>query len=564
MRTVRAKLVLLVLACLVPTLAGVILQAYETRDELLDQAEQKVDDSNQQFDAQLEQDERAGQLALELVAQATGFSQALATRDHAKVSAAVKLLVSAYQYRIALAADRTGAVVAEADGAKVRHPLATAEGTPLPALVSARPVTGLIALPGADGSAYALVTAIPVLQNGSAAGSLALLTPVSTHLMDYFERRSGTHMALWLNGQRIAACPDDPDPALRDDDFGVVLRRSAGQLFATKTFHPVALESAGEDVEVTASRDVTALVADARADLAQAVGLVGAVLALVVALALAYAGRIGRSVRELSRASDAVRQGSYMTVALPKSKDELGRLSADFNAMVQGLKERDRIKDTFGRYVTRQVAEHLMKGEVELGGELVPATVLFSDIRAFTTISERMEPKALLDFLNVYFSGMVESVLQNDGVVDKFMGDAIMAVFGPPVPSPLDPLHAVRAALGMRERLRRINEGFRAQGLPEIKSGIGLHSGMVVAGNMGHEMRMEYTVIGDTVNVASRLESATKELHTDVVVSEDLYRQVEAQVEVEPLGAVKVKGREQQVRVYRLVRLREDASATAA
>src|SRR5207344_173779 len=133
--------------------------------------------------------------------------------------------------------------------------------------------------------------------------------------------------------------------------------------------------------------------------------------------------------------------------------------------------------------------EHLMKGNLNLGGELVPVTVLFSDIRSFTSISESMDPRALLDFLNEYFSGMVESVLHHHGVVDKFIGDAIMAVFGAPVPEPGDPLNAVKAALEMRTRLEKINQSFKQRGLPEIRTGIGLHTGQVVAGNMGHSER---------------------------------------------------------------------------
>jgi adenylate cyclase len=245
------------------------------------------------------------------------------------------------------------------------------------------------------------------------------------------------------------------------------------------------------------------------------------------------------------------------------SGDELERLANDFNAMVQGLKERDQLRETFGRYVTRQVADHLMKGHLNLGGELVPVTILFSDIRSFTTISETMEPRALLDFLNEYFSGMVESVMQHHGVVDKFIGDAIMAVFGAPVPHPDDPLHAVRAALEMRARLRKINEQFKARGLPEIRTGIGLHSGQVVAGNMGHAERMEYTVIGDAVNLASRLEGMTKELHCDVLLSEDLFKQVEKDVVTEPLHKIKVKGRDQEVMVYRLIGLKGEATRVA-
>jgi adenylate cyclase len=159
---------------------------------------------------------------------------------------------------------------------------------------------------------------------------------------------------------------------------------------------------------------------------------------------------------------------------------------------------------------------------------------------------------------------MVESVLHHHGVVDKFIGDAIMAVFGAPVPEPEDPLRAVKAALDMRSRLARINEDFLARGLPEIRAGIGLHSGQVVAGNMGHSERMEYTVIGDAVNLASRLEGMTKELGCDVIVSEDLYLQVKDDVEAEPLRKIQVKGREGEVMVYRLIGLRAEAEDPAA
>jgi adenylate cyclase len=151
--------------------------------------------------------------------------------------------------------------------------------------------------------------------------------------------------------------------------------------------------------------------------------------------------------------------------------------------------------------------------------------------------------------------------MHNHGVVDKFIGDAIMAVFGAPVPEPDDPLHAVKAALEMRARLTKINEGFKGRGLPEIRTGIGLHFGQVVAGNMGHSERMEYTVIGDAVNLASRLEGMTKELQADIVLSEDLFREVEAFVVAEQLRKVKVKGRDQEIMVYRLIGLKNEVRA---
>jgi len=187
--------------------------------------------------------------------------------------------------------------------------------------------------------------------------------------------------------------------------------------------------------------------------------------------------------------------------------------------------------------------------------------VLFADLVGFTAWSESRDAEETRDLLSRYFELARTLIGRYGGTVEKFIGDAIMAVFGAPVPAPDDPLHAVMAALEMRTRLKKINVDFKARGLPEIRSGIGLHSGQVVAGNMGHAERMEYTVIGDAVNLASRLESMTKELKCDVILSEDLFRQVEAFVNAEPLHKIKVKGRDQEVMVYRLIDLKAEAGA---
>ncbi|HTB78965.1 MAG TPA: adenylate/guanylate cyclase domain-containing protein, partial [Polyangiaceae bacterium] len=378
--------------------------------------------------------------------------------------------------------------------------------------------------------------------------------------LEYLEPKLNADLSLRVNEKVVAACADHPAPELESHADTAVLKEVGPKLFALKTFRPEKLQRPGMEVEITASRDVTELRDEVRRDLRVELGGLGLVLAVVLALALRFASRMGGTVRSISEAARSVKDGKYVNAPIVHTGDELESLAKDFNAMVEGLRERDRLRETFGRYVTRQVADHLMKGNMALGGELVPVTVLFSDIRSFTSISEKMEPRALLDFLNEYFSGMVESVMQHHGVVDKFIGDAIMAVFGAPVPQPDDPLHAVKAALEMRARLVKINEAFLARGLPEVRTGIGLHSGQVVAGNMGHAERMEYTVIGDAVNLASRLEGMTKELKCDVIVSEDLYRQVESHVDVEPLHKIKVKGRDQEVMVYRLIGLKAQAT----
>lgn len=198
--------------------------------------------------------------------------------------------------------------------------------------------------------------------------------------------------------------------------------------------------------------------------------------------------------------------------------DELGQLKGHFNMMLDGLVERDHIKDTFGRYVSLEIAEKIMKsGKVNLAGEEIQATVLFSDIRGFTPLSENMPPAELIRFLNDYFTHITAPITENRGVINKFMGDAVMAIFSPVFGVEDHQAAGLRAALGMREALKRFN----AQGrYPEVHFGVGLHSGGLVAGNVGTESRLEYTVLGDTVNVASRIESQTKDLSTQVLLSE--------------------------------------------
>ena len=183
------------------------------------------------------------------------------------------------------------------------------------------------------------------------------------------------------------------------------------------------------------------------------------------------------------------------------------------------------------------------------------AAILFSDIRSFTSISEKMDAKSVVSMLNEYFTEMVDVVIKEDGVVDKYIGDAIMAVFGAPVTKPDDALHAVRAAVGMRKALEALNEKLVKRGMAPIKTGIGIHTGEVVAGNIGSEKRMEYTVIGDAVNLASRLESATKELGAPILISDDTYELVKDHVEARAVKEITVKGREKPVMTYEILGL---------
>jgi adenylate cyclase len=546
-----------VLACAAPAVLGAVLESNASRRQVLEQVERRIEAANRRFESELDEYQRNSRLALTFADQSPWFQRALAERDLERTKRFVDRLAEVYKYRVIAAADARGAVLARGNAERGSLQSLAADTSPAFAeLLADRPLTGLIPVTLDGKATFALVSAAPVHQEGAQVGAIALLTPITSRYLEYLSGKLNADLAISVNGKLVAATSNHPAPQLKARSAEAVIAPAGDKLFAVKTFQPEALKRSGLAVELTASRDVTEIHQEKRRALALHLAGLGAVLIVVLGLALRFAARLGGSVEAISHAADQVKEGHYVSAPVIRTGDELERLSLHFNDMVRGLQERDRLRDTFGRYVTRQVADHLMKGNLDLGGELVPVTVLFSDIRSFTSISENMDPRALLDFLNEYFSGMVESVLHHHGVVDKFMGDAIMAVFGAPVPEPDDPLNAIRAALEMRASLAKINQDFKRRGLPEIRTGIGLHSGQVVAGNMGHSERMEYTVIGDAVNLASRLEGMTKELQCDVVLSEDLFVQVQAHIQVEPLRKIKVKGRDQEVMVYRLIGLR--------
>ena len=199
-----------------------------------------------------------------------------------------------------------------------------------------------------------------------------------------------------------------------------------------------------------------------------------------------------------------------------------------------------------------------MKGELALGGETKNVTVFFSDIRSFTAISEKLEPYEVVEFLNDYMTRMVECVSNTHGVVDKFIGDAIMGVWGAPVSQgnvSLDALNCVRAALMMRHSLMEFNRGRGGDKKPIIKIGCGINTGPVVAGQIGSSSRMEYTVIGDAVNFASRTEALNKPLGTDILITENTYELIKEHVVVEEMPSVTVKGKEKPVKIFAVVNM---------
>ena len=221
-------------------------------------------------------------------------------------------------------------------------------------------------------------------------------------------------------------------------------------------------------------------------------------------------------------------------------------------------KEKRYIRQTFSKFVSKSVVDELLKhpDKLKLGGEKKILTVLFSDIRGFTSISERLTPEELVEHLNVYLQAMTELVFQYNGTLDKYVGDEIMAFWGAPVEMEDHALNACKCALDQMDTLRKMNEKWRAEGKPELNIGIGINTGDMVVGNMGSSSRMDYTLMGDNVNLGARLEGTNKVYATEIIISENTYEHVRDNVIVRELDLIRVKGKEQPVKIFELLDVR--------
>jgi adenylate cyclase len=218
-------------------------------------------------------------------------------------------------------------------------------------------------------------------------------------------------------------------------------------------------------------------------------------------------------------------------------------------------RERKKVRGAFQYYLNASVVEQMLKDpeKLKLGGEKKDLTVLFSDIRGFTSISEHMTPERLVKFLNEYLTKMTDIVFKYDGLLDKYMGDAIMAIWGAPLDQSDHPLRACYTALEMVEELRLLQQRWATEGMPRMNIGIGINAGPMVVGNMGSERRFDYTVMGDSVNLGSRLEGLNKLYGTNIIISEMTYERVREEILGRELDLVRVKGKDQPVKIYELL-----------
>ncbi len=284
-------------------------------------------------------------------------------------------------------------------------------------------------------------------------------------------------------------------------------------------------------------------------------GLAG--LLLVILLLHNISRKMTRPIIQLAKATQDVVEGrlDQIQLSLPpkKHQDEIAVLCHSFEEMVKGLQEKEKVKGVLNKVVSREIAQEILKGTVHLGGEEKKVTILFADIRDFTRMTQNMPPKDVIELLNVCMTKISQAVDKNSGVIDKYVGDEAMALFGAPISGTQDAYHAVLSALEMIDALKKLNEARKVQSLPPIEIGVGIHTGEVLAGNMGAEDRLNYTVIGSGVNLASRLCSAAKRM--EILITKQTLEEpgMKEKIVYEELPPATFKGFEQQMEIYRVL-----------
>lgn len=269
-------------------------------------------------------------------------------------------------------------------------------------------------------------------------------------------------------------------------------------------------------------------------------------------LCYALLKRDAQAPKELVFAIKTLSSGNF-DVSLPLPADPKQREFVEtFNNMVEGLRERDRMRHSLGRIMDPRIAEILIKENPKVGGLRRQATILFCDIRNYTSLCEQLAPEELQEFLNDYWKGTVDIIMQEDGSIDKFHGDGVCVVFGAIVVHPDDPLRAVRTAWRLVRNVDILNIRRESQRKMPIQIGIGIHRGEVLAGHIGSERRMEYTVVGDAVNVAARIEELNKKFGTRILISDDVYEKVEPHVRVKTLTLAHLRGHQRPILVHAL------------
>jgi adenylate cyclase len=281
-----------------------------------------------------------------------------------------------------------------------------------------------------------------------------------------------------------------------------------------------------------------------------AVAVAGAGILCAVISSVLMAQLVVTPVTELRRASEQVGKGNLTVHVDSLRSDEFGVLADEFNAMVAGLREKERISSTFGRHVGREIAEQLLRDEEELKGVERLVSVLFADIRGVTARCEALAPSEAVKLLNLYHEHMTRVIEEHSGIVNQLVGDGLMALFGATGRSANPSLQAIAAGRQMLRSLDALNAMLSGHGFDAVKVGVGINTGPAVVGTIGSPRRMEYMAIGDTVNTASRIESMTKELGHRLLISASTWEAAEPKPEAGRLPPIAVRGRSGEIVLY--------------
>jgi adenylate cyclase len=316
--------------------------------------------------------------------------------------------------------------------------------------------------------------------------------------------------------------------------------------YAKTTFGPIVFSQVEEEKILVVTKELKNNI----------IKIVGYFLSVTLFLVFVFSMTLTSPLETLTNLIHLVSKGNFDVNASGQVKtffkDEVKELATAFDSMTEGLKERDKVKNLFNKFHGSSVTEDLMKKDVSIGGQSKDVIVFFSDIRGFTAFSEKRKPEEVVGMLNEYFAVMVKIINANGGIVDKFIGDAIMAVWGVPKANKKDAHNAVKACLEMRRALADLNEKRMNRKEPPIQIGMGLHAGSAISGTIGSDERMEYTIIGNTVNTGSRIESSTKAFGSDLLVSDTVLEKIGDAYLTEYAGSAEVKGRSEPLKLHKV------------
>ncbi len=416
-------------------------------------------------------------------------------------------------------------------------------------------------LPAGAGDAVFHIIAVPVFFNDAFYGLVICGQRIDKRTLLTIKGITGTDLALYLQNRVIATTLPHPIvqkgaldvliPSNNNDSFVISDLAVGKERFLAMGFPIIPDERMPEGGFVALrsySRAISFFI-----ELRNMFFILAAVILLITLFfSFILAKGITRPVKQLADAASMIGKGNLNTHVTVKSGDEIEYLGDAFNDMIKGLKERDFIQQTFERYVSANVADEIIRNPdlLHLGGQKKEVTIFFTDIGNFSTLAEGLEAPQVVSLLNQYFQGMSEAILAHDGTINQFQGDAIFAFWGAPLDQPDHPLRACRAALACLSFLNQMESNWREKGLAPRTYRFGINTGEALVGNIGSTSRFEYTLIGDEVNLASRLESANKFYGTQILITEKTHTLVKDRIITREVDHIRVVGRSNPVRVY--------------